>query len=1255
MCRLGRAACLGAFLLALGGCGDKGKDDKNAGGAQILSFTSSMEAIVEGESATLQWETQGASAIILTANGVRIDGGDLEAAGSLEVRPEGDTTYGLEAASSKGASAKAEVFVEVLPFGPPQIDSFAATPSETKIGETVLLNWSVRGADSIELAERGGQSLATEVDAEGSLAVEPSRSTTYVLRASNAHGVSTEETAVVIAKRPGLHFAISPSEAAFGQEVELRWEVEDADTLTVTDPSGALVYEGPGEDGQTTLVAETSGRYRATASGTGGEESVEAPLAVEPVVESFTALVGGAVRPGALAQVSWSVLGAERIVIDNGAREVLNTTEPQGSEMLAVGPGGNFTLRAYAGSMVRQAHAAAETTEKPVIRSLAGGPLVTAGHGVVGESTIRWEVDGASKIRLEVEPGGLVDLTDKSPRTDEVAVEFVGPGTVTLVATNAAGEVSETIDAPVDPVPTIAEFFATPSRAGSGEAVDLRWAAIDAATVTLLQDGEPQPVDPSETEGSFRTGILGGPSSFELLARNGLGHEVRTTLDVEVGAPNSLSFGTADGMLLYRVGEAVELVWQNDGGASLTVTNQDTGELVCSAGDWADVRQGGCSLQLPEVEADLPLLLEVSNASGTDSQRLDVRAVTGPIILDFMADREEMTEDETIVFSWTVEPDVDGNAPRLELVDDRGVAYPMDDVDPLEGSKRFQIEGWGARSFTLTARAEGHLPYAVSTEVMVYGIPVVDSVAAAPAFAEEEGDSVDVSWATTHGASIELYLLGAEGEAAESPFFTTDDASQVDAGSAAALPTIAQPDVRIVVRNPLGYPTEADLRVGVDPATVDSFTANGVPAPQIVEVLEGETVELAWETVRSTDALLFEAFVDLSQRPGAVNIGTLGTASTSRTILQFPEGFAFPYDGHTFDAVQILNSGVLTFDLTATGSGVNQPLPYTGTSANYRAIDLAPFWDSLRNGDIWWEHIEGEVDQLIIQWTGAEFTLSSYNPTDLNFQVVLFEDGRFEFRYGKMESDHENARGASATIGAQSHDCSDGCAFGEQILDDEEQDHSLEGRVYRFDGLQGFQADGSTPVPVPADGSLTFKPNLSRTYTLRTWNAHSEHEQTLEVLVHPKAAIAAWSDPAEPTPGSGVDLHWETRSLTSLVIEDSSGAVIHTATPEELAAGTLSLGALAQGTHSYTLRGVGMLPHDQITESLEVPVFDPFSLDDFTVSSELIEIGQSVDLSWAATNASSAQIEAFPGGPLSLPDTPNGGTITESPTEMFPV
>src|SRR5690606_2325444 len=473
-----------------------------------------------------------------------------------------------------------------------------------------------------------------------------------------------------------------------------------------------------------------------------------------------------------------------------------------------------------------------------------------------------------------------------------------------------------------------------------------------------------------------------------------------------------------------------------------------------------------------------------------------------------------------------------------------------------------------------------------------------------PVFAEVEGQAVTIEWETTHGVSLALFPVARSGEVQPVPFFTTDDPAIVAQGSTTFQPTKNVPHLRLVVTNPLGTSTEADLRVGVEPATIESFTANGVEAPQQVDLLYGEELTLAWDIVRSTDAVLLEEFIDLSQRPTATKLNPSATTSSGRVRLDFPPGFVFPYDGGQHTYVTITNSGYLAFDYEhTTVPTVGQPMPYAGSLWYYAAVDLAPFWNSMQNGSIYWELFEGEVDRLVIQWSGFQFSTTSYNPADLNFQVVLFEDGRFEYRYGPMEGSHAAARASLATIGAQSWVCPNYvCPYGVQLVHQTEQPNGLEGRVYRFEGLRGYREDQSTPIPMPMNGSRTFKPVDTRTYTIRAWNGHSEHERSIRVAVHPRAELVVWTEPRHPQPGDTISLHWGGKALTSLVIEDDAGNVIHTASPSELSNGSIALGALPQGAHRYTLRGVGQIARDQVVRDFDVVVDAPFSIDQFTVS-----------------------------------------------------
>lgn len=442
------------WLLALAlplGCGEEDEPEGD-GAAQVLEFVAEETEIVEGQRTRLRWRTRNAVWLDLLENGIRA--GSLEAEGSLEIAPSRDTTYRLEARGSGGRVVAKEVTVAVAPRGLPVVERFEASPRSLRWGQFVTLSWRVQGATSIEIVDARGLAVEVPQEAEGSVDVRATASTTYELRATNPSGTTAAEVQVVLADAPRVTLEASALHVGYEEEITLDWTVTDATKLVLYDPEDRVLHEGPGKDGSIALVGRVSGVYRAVAFGTGGEAVAKVHLTVEPAIVEFSATVQGSARPGSVALVKWDVRGADRIVVLSGGKVIQETSRREGEISAPVGEAGDFVLRAYSGSSMTEAHASFFVQERPLIRQLTTGPRVVAGQGVAGMSTIAWVVDGAAKLILEVEPGGLVDLTEKNPRADEVQVVFHGPGTVTLRAFNHAGEESMTIEAPVDPLPS---------------------------------------------------------------------------------------------------------------------------------------------------------------------------------------------------------------------------------------------------------------------------------------------------------------------------------------------------------------------------------------------------------------------------------------------------------------------------------------------------------------------------------------------------------------------------------------------------------------------------------------------------------------------------------------------------------------------------------------------------------------------------------------------------------------------------------
>lgn len=149
----------------------------------ITSFTATPAIITQGQSTTLAWTLSGATS-------ASIDQGVGAVSGSnVTVSPTSDTTYTLTASNAAGSTTTDKVTVRVV--SPPKIASFSANPSIIASGKTSTLSWSAAGAASLSIDKGIGAVTGTSV------AVNPTVTTTYTLKATNAAGATDSATATV--------------------------------------------------------------------------------------------------------------------------------------------------------------------------------------------------------------------------------------------------------------------------------------------------------------------------------------------------------------------------------------------------------------------------------------------------------------------------------------------------------------------------------------------------------------------------------------------------------------------------------------------------------------------------------------------------------------------------------------------------------------------------------------------------------------------------------------------------------------------------------------------------------------------------------------------------------------------------------------------------------------------------------------------------------------------------------------------------
>ncbi len=165
-------------------------------------------------------------------------------------------------------------------------------------------------------------------------------------------------------------------------------------------------------------------------------------------------------------------------------------------------------------------------------------------------------------------------------------------------------------------------------------------------------------------------------------------------------------------------------------------------------------------------------------------------------------------------------------------------------------------------------------------------------------------------------------------------------------------------------------------------------------------------------------------WVDISAVGTPIDFNDADGYCTACTDGPFPIGFSFPYYGAAFSQLRVTTEGWVSFTSSST-TGSNQPLPNAGSTVPENL--LAAFWDDLvlRNGtgsepiaSSAFYHNDGT--RFIVQWKNF-YRIADYND-DLNFQIILYPNGRIVYQYLLMA----NATLTTATIGQQNATKNDG-------------------------------------------------------------------------------------------------------------------------------------------------------------------------------------------------------------------------------------
>jgi hypothetical protein len=258
---------------------------------QITRFVANPQTLRAGQTSVIAWQ-------VLNADEVTISGlGRVDAkGGTSSVAPAETTVYRITA---RNRTSEANETLTITVERPEvRILGFQSIPVNITAGEAASLIWKTENADQVSIDGIGN------VDRNGSTSVSPTETTTYTLRASNRYGETAATATVQVT--PGaapriLRFTASPMEIMEGEQTTLSWQVENADSVTLS--TGDKV----GLTGSQPVSPDRTNTYLLIARNRWGEASASATVSVIPKAKVSACLATPAVlnKPGDLAVLSW--------------------------------------------------------------------------------------------------------------------------------------------------------------------------------------------------------------------------------------------------------------------------------------------------------------------------------------------------------------------------------------------------------------------------------------------------------------------------------------------------------------------------------------------------------------------------------------------------------------------------------------------------------------------------------------------------------------------------------------------------------------------------------------------------------------------------------------------------------------------------------------------------------------------------------------------------------------------------------------
>jgi len=365
-------------------------------------------------------------------------------------------TISVELSGKQGSHLTIEVIEDVAP---PTVN-LSAAPTTIVTGESITLSWSSSTADSCVIEPGIGP-----VDANGTIVVSPTETTTFTVTATGLRGTAISTVTVTVLYPPTVTISASPETIILGESSTLSWSSNHADAVSIDNGIGPVAISG-----SVTASPTVTTTYTITATGPGGTatSTVSVTVLYPPTVSISSS--PETIILGETTTLSWSSANADAVLIEPGIGPVPSSgnvtvlpSETTTYTITASGPGGIATSAVMV-----------TVLNPPAVEMTA-----TPGSIIIGESAIlAWTSMYADRVLIEPGVGSF-------PAGGSISVSPNQTTSYTITATGPGGNSTAAVTVVVNfPEPTIS-FSADPETIQAGESSTLSWASTFADSVII--------------------------------------------------------------------------------------------------------------------------------------------------------------------------------------------------------------------------------------------------------------------------------------------------------------------------------------------------------------------------------------------------------------------------------------------------------------------------------------------------------------------------------------------------------------------------------------------------------------------------------------------------------------------------------------------------------------------------------------------------------------------------------------------------